>query len=339
LVCRFDEFQLQRVHGRDDKAASTRLPGIWNGYLNQPPASERNRVTPTFSRQLPKLMEKIGIARVHRVGKVGPYELAAKSFDTGPTWADYIATNPALPNDYERRVRVYLSERSASDEERKSVQRAAHREYLALQGISHDGIVRAEQYSEELLAGPAVIFRHGENWERLDHFMSHKTDLELHTRLEMIRQLAEALDHAHRRHLYHRALAPRSVYVEMDGHYPKLRIADWQVAARPHTTTGGSARTGTTTSQTAVAGTAALLAHIERSAGPYLAPEFAAPESPALLDVFGLGALSYLILTGQPPAASRGEMASRLTEARALLPSTVVDSVSPAMDDLVRDAT
>ena len=37
---------------------------------------------------------------LHRVGKVGPYELAAKSFDTGPTWADYIATNPALPNDY-----------------------------------------------------------------------------------------------------------------------------------------------------------------------------------------------------------------------------------------------
>jgi hypothetical protein len=32
------------------------------------------------------------------------------------------------------------------------VQRAAHREYLALQGISHDGIVRAEQYSDELAA-------------------------------------------------------------------------------------------------------------------------------------------------------------------------------------------
>ena len=57
----------------------------------------------------------------------------------------------------------------------------------------------------------------------------------------MIRQLAEALDHAHRRHLYHRALAPRSVYVELDGRYPRLRIADWQVAARPHgTATGGT---------------------------------------------------------------------------------------------------
>jgi serine/threonine protein kinase len=345
LVCRFDEFQLQRVYGRDDKTASTRLPGIWNGRLNLPPASERNRVTPTFSRQLPKLMEKIGIARVHRVGKVGPYELAARSFDNGPTWADYIATNPSLPNDYERRVRVYLSERSASDEERKSVQRAAHREYLALQGISHDGIVRAEQYSEELRPGPAVVFQHGKAWQRLDHFMAATTtsDLPVETRLEMIRQLAEALDHAHRRHLYHRALAPRSVWVEMDGRYPRLRIADWQVAARPHGTATGTngpaGRNGPRTS-TMFAGQGSLGKHVELSAGPYLAPEFTKDETPpALLDVFGLGAVAYLILTGQPPASSRGELAGKLTTEHALVPSSVADSVSSAMDDLVSGAT
>ena len=49
----------------------------------------------------------------------------------------------------------------------------------------------------------------GANWQRLDHFMATHETLELDTRLEMIRQLAEALDHAHRRHLYHRALAAR----------------------------------------------------------------------------------------------------------------------------------
>ena len=190
--------------------SSTGLDGIWAGFLNQPPASERNRVTPTLSKQLPKLMQEIGIARLHRIGRVGPYELSEKSYDSGPTWEDYLATNPSLPTDYPRRVRVFLTERTATDEDRKSVQRAAHREYLALQGISHDGIVRAEQYSDELLAGPAVVFRHGANWQRLDHFIAGNPDLPLHTRLEMIRQLAEALDHAHRRHLYHRALAPRS---------------------------------------------------------------------------------------------------------------------------------
>ena len=339
LKCRLDEFQRQRVYGRDKLENSTGLDGIWTGFLNQPPTSERNRVTLTLSKQLPKLMQEIGIARLHRIGRVGPYELSEKSYDSGPTWEDYLATNPSLHTDYPRRVRVFLTERTATDADRKSVQRAAHREYLALQGISHDGIVRAEQYSDELLVGPAVVFRHGANWQRLDHFISGNPDLPLDTRLAMIRQLAEALDHAHRRHLYHRALAPRSVYVELDGRYPVLRIADWQVAARPGATTGGTARTSHTSATAFGGGAAGLMEHIERSAGPYLAPEFAAPQSPALLDVFGLGALGYLILTGQPPAATRGELAARLTQAHALLPSTVIDSLSPAMDALVRDAT
>ena len=55
-----------------------------------------------------------------------------------------------------------------------------------------------------------------------------------------------------------------------------------------------------------------------------------------LLDVFGLGALTHLILTCTPPAASGKELASRLGTERALAPSAVSDEISPAMDDLVR---
>ena len=149
----------------------------------------------------------------------------------------------------------------------------------------------------------------------------------------MVRQLAEAVDHAHRRHLYHRALAARSVYVELDGRYPRLRICDWQVSARPST---GIVRTpGTSTSATT-----SLASHVEGSAGPYLAPEFGNPEAESTqLDVFGLGSLSHLVLTGRPPAANRKELAKRLGEEHALVPSAVSDDVSPTMDDLVRGAT
>lgn len=336
LVCDFDEFQTQRVYGRDDRTRQTKLPGIWQDLLAQPPTSERNRVTPTLARQLPKLFQAIGVSRLHRIGKIGTFELEPKSFDAGPAWEDYLASNPSLPNDQPRRVRVYLTEGTATAEEKASVRRAARREYLALQDISHDGIVRAEQFSEELQAGPAVVFRHGGDWQRLDQFMAASPDLPLETRLEMIRQLAEALDHAHRRHLYHRALAPRSVYVEIDGRYPRLRIADWQVAARPHSGTqlGDGAASGESSGQTT------LLKHVERSVGPYLAPEVQTPDAPpALLDVFGLGAVGYLILTGQPPADSRAQLAQRLATEQALVPSTVSDSISSAMDALVRDAT
>jgi serine/threonine protein kinase len=344
LVCNFSEFQKPGVYGRDGLQNQTRLDGIWSGLLNQPPASDRNRVTPTLSKQLPKLLDEIGIETLHRRGKVGPYELDRRSFDSGPTWEDYLATNPSVPNDQPRRVRVYLTERTATDTERESVRRAAYREYMALQGISHEGIVRADEHSNELIAGPAIVFRHGRDWQRLDHFIASTSgdELPVETRLQMVRQLAEALDHAHRRHLYHRALAPRSVYVELDGRYPRLKIADWQVAARPNgTTTGPSTpQKDQTRSSTYVGDPNALLQHIEISAGAYLAPEFQNPDVPAaLLDVFGLGALSYLILTGESPASDRAHLAQRIAADHALVPSSVADAVSPAMDALIREAT
>jgi serine/threonine protein kinase len=334
LRCEFDQFQRGRVYGRDGAEKQTTLPGIWSGFLNQPPRSDKDRVTPSFSRQLPKLMHKIGLQRLRKNGKVGPYELGPRAFDAGPTWEDYLAENTALPGDEPRRIRIYLSELKATKQEQDSTRRAARREYLALQGIVHDGIIRAEQYSDEHQAGPAIVFQHGKQWQRLDHFLAaHDKDLPVDTRVEMIRQLAEALDHAHRRHLYHRALAARCVYVELDGRYPRLRICDWQVAARP-----GPSTTGTSTAISP--GVASLAEHIEKSAGPYLAPELGSPDAQSTqLDVFGLGTLSYLILTGQAPASSRDQLSQRLAAESALVPSSSADAISPLMDDLVRNAT
>ena len=334
LRCEFDQFQRGRVYGRDGLEEQTTLPGIWDDFLNQPPRSDKDRVTPTFSKQLPKLMHKLGLQRLRKNGRVGPYELGPRAFDAGPTWEDYLAENTALPSDEPRRIRIYLSELKATKQEQESTRRAARREYLALQGISHDGIIRAEQYSDEHQAGPAIVFQHGRQWQRLDHYLAAQgKDLPVDTRVEMIRQLAEALDHAHRRHLYHRALAARCVYVELDGRYPRLRICDWQVAARP--------ANGATATNTAISpGAASLAEHIEKSAGPYLAPELGSPDAQAeQLDVFGLGTLSYLILTGHAPASSRDQLGQRLAAEHALVPSSVADSISPLMDDLVRNAT
>ena len=316
LRCEFDQFQRGRVYGRDGLEEQTTLPGIWDDFLNQPPRSDKDRVTPTFSKQLPKLMHKLGLQRLRKNGRVGPYELGPRAFDAGPTWEDYLAENTALPGDEPRRIRIYLSELKATKQEQESTRRAARREYLALQGISHDGIIRAEQYSDEHQAGPAIVFQHGRQWQRLDHYLAAQgKDLPVDTRVEMIRQLAEALDHAHRRHLYHRALAARCVYVELDGRYPRLRVCDWQVAARP-----ANGATGTNTGISP--GVASLAEHIEKSAGPYLAPELGSPDAQAAqLDIFGLGTLSYLILTGQAPASSRDQLGQRLAAEGALVPS------------------
>ncbi len=339
LECALDEDERANVYARDGGGSG--LPGIWADLLGRPPGSEGRRVAPQISRQLAGLLrDKIWGPSARRGRRIGQWELANQPLDTGPTWVDYLADNRHLENDH-RRVRIYLSADQATAEQKRSAERAAHREYLALQGIEHPGIVRAEQFSQEHDAGPAIIFRHQPDWLRLDFYLTeHGANLDLDTRLSMIRQLAEAVDHAHRRHLYHRALAARSVYVQFDagGARPRLRIGDWQAAARP-----GSAPDGTSKSRLpseyAASVRGVLNEHVERSAAPYLAPEASQPDpDPIALDVFGLGALAYLIMTGQPPAAGRAELAARL-DGGGLRPSAFSDTITPEMDDLVSNAT
>ncbi|MFI0483118.1 BREX system serine/threonine kinase PglW [Actinomadura sp. 9N215] len=342
LRCLFDDSQKLNAYGRDGLETDTGLPGIWTGLLGGPPRSRRDIVEPALSRQLHKLLTKVGISGLRKHRKIGPFELAPQYFDAGPTWEDYLAENTALPDDQPRRIRIYLSELRADREERESTRRAARREYLALQGISHEGIVQAEQFSDEHEAGPAVIFRHGAGWTRLDHFIAERgADVPIETRVEMVRQLAEALDHAHRRHLFHRALAARSVYVEMDGHYPRLRICDWQVSARPNS--GSSGRPTALAARSTLSGSSggpSLAAHLEAASGPYLAPEFGNGDAQGTpLDMFGLGALTYLILTAQPPARDRASLQARLSDRQSLVPSAVSDAVTPTMDGLVGGAT
>ncbi|MDB4873125.1 MAG: serine/threonine protein kinase, partial [Gemmatimonadales bacterium] len=333
LESRLDEVQQPGIYARDTKNG---LPRIWEDLLGAAPRSAPTRNEATFSKQLPKLMEAIGIQGYRKHRTVGTWKLEPKAMDAGPTWEDYLAENAAMEGDH-RRVRVYLSELGASREARESTRRAARREYLVLQGIEHPGIVKAEQFSDEHEAGPAIVFQHRKGWLRLDHYMAQYGDgLDVETRLGMIRQLAEALDHAHRRHLYHRALAARSVYVAFHaaGYDPKLKISDWQAATR----SGGSSNPARPSTLTA--GIATLAAHIERSAEAYLAPEFNRAEAESVpLDVFGLGALGYLIMTGRPPADSRGELGKRLADEHGLVPSAVADSITPTMDDLIREAT
>lgn len=72
----------------------------------------------------------------------------------------------------------------------------------------------------------------------------------------------------------------------------------------------------------------------------YLAPEFDTPYAdPVDLDVFGLGAVSYLILTGRPPAAQRSDLIERLTAEGGLHPCAVLDGIADRLDGLIFQAT
>ncbi|PWU44135.1 BREX system serine/threonine kinase PglW, partial [Micromonospora globispora] len=319
------------------------LPAI-DSFLTRPPQDEQQRVTKEMSAALPDLLKEIGIARSRRHYQVGAWELETRPFDVGPTWQDHQARHRDLERE-RRRVRIYLVERNAVQAERASIERAAKREMQVLHGINHPGIVQVDSM-ESHEAGPALIFRYDPRSIRLDHYMAQYGDrLDALSRLAMIRQLAETVAYAHRRRLHHRALSARSVLVSPGRRRrggsedeawltPQLQLSDWQAATRGVDGSGGGSSGDPVTLSTHAA------SHIERSAEAYLAPELTAPKpDPVAMDVFGLGALSYLILTGQPPAAKRAELLTRLARDNGLRASAIADGITEFADELIQAAT
>lgn len=334
LESHLDEIQRIKVYGRDDGASGLRR--IWQDFLSLPPDRPERRITPDFSRHtLPRLLKTAGIGQYTRHLRFGDaWRLEPHPLDAGPSWEDRLAVREDRLVKEEGRVRIYLVSQMATDAARKSTERAARREYQVLQGISHRGIVDAVELREHE-AGPGILFRHRQTDLRLDRYLDlYGGQLSPETRLDLVRQLAEAVRYAHKRSLYHRALAARSVYVSFrgDGVRPELRVTDWQTAARDFDSNATFFRS--------IGGSALDAALIEDAARVYLAPETDQPYAdPADLDIFGLGAVAYLILTGEPPAAQRSALSERLRLDSGLRLFAVADGLPDALDDLVFQAT
>lgn len=341
-----------------DGSLRVRLPahdqnGIYNlpellAMLKQPPRDERHRITAVDSREIKSALERVGIRRSDAEYKVGPYELERKAFDAGPTWADYNAKHSELPET--ARVRIYLRERGSSAALRQSVDNAARREAAVLQRFRHPGVVQYRQYyPSEHSAGPVVVFDYDRQTLRLDEYLLQYGDkLDILARMSLVRQLAETMRSAHSRRIFHRALAARSIHViprsrgregrtvgeEAAWLAPRLQISDWQIATQS-SGTGGAAP-----GATRLAPTALSAMHLSEGSDPYFAPELTALSAdPVYLDVYGLGVLTYLLVTGKPPAASQAELLARLEAGEGLRPSSLVDGLSEDIDDLVQAAT
>ncbi|MGW8973938.1 BREX system serine/threonine kinase PglW [Streptomyces platensis] len=313
--------------------------------LAEPPGDARHRTTAETSRHVDAALKRLGIAPIRRQYEVGSYLLEAKAFDSGPTWADYLGRHSQLHD--LARVRVFLSERGASDDERRSVERAAAREAAVLSRFRHPGAVQLKSYLPSgHPAGPAILFDYHPETLRLDDYLvQHGERLDLKGRLALVRQLAETVRSAHSRRVHHRTLSAHAVHVVPRDRGPRERelgeeqrwlrpwpqIADWQIA------TGQSASGGRplTLAPTNVSGF-----HLSEQADPYLAPELRIPKAdPVRLDVYGLGVLTHLLVTGQAPGASQNEVMARLEAGESLRPSALVDGLHPDVDDLVEAST
>jgi hypothetical protein len=113
------------------------------------------------------------------------------------------------------------------------MKRAAAREFRILQSFDHPGILDARDYKDHEF-GPALLFAYEPGAMRLDHYLATRgPKLSPGTRLELLRQVADAVRYAHSKRVIHRALAAQSVLVmDPDAEVPRLKVFNWQVGVR-----------------------------------------------------------------------------------------------------------
>jgi eukaryotic-like serine/threonine-protein kinase len=153
------------------------------------------------------------------------------------------------------------------------------REAHAAAQLSHPGIVTVFDTGEDA-DGPFIVQELVDGTTLAAH-LAHTGPLGPQPVTDIVSQVAAALDHAHSVGVIHRDIKPANLIMEPDG---RVRIADFGIAHTvddPATITASGELVGTIT---------------------YLAPEILAgqPATPAS-DIYSLGAVTYELLSGQPP--------------------------------------
>ena len=307
-----------------DSGIIAALTGALDTELGRPGSVDAN-----IARATTRAIEKAGIRPAGRDRRVGDY-LLGSLLGEGDGWQDFAAKHASLG--VARRVRVYPYARAASPDERERLGRMAMREFRVLEGTDHPGILKVLDFRETEL-GPALVFEHDPTSIRLDRFLRERlSDLTAEARLGLLRQLAEALGHAHAKRLYHRGLAPQNVLVHgVAEQQPRLQIMNWQVASRGQ---------GSQTAIPVTSGTRNIDDHFSDPAKVYLAPEaLSGGEAGAQADVFSLGAIAYHLFTGRPPADNPLDLPAKLREGGGLRLTAAVDGVGTFLEDLVRAST
>ncbi len=342
------------LHGRDcqvdlDDVAKSHTYGLdgfnvqgvplFSEFLNQPVKDQRDLIDKARARELVKLLATAGFTAPARVRMVGQYAVdRAEPGDQGASWIDVIAEHPQLAGQ-RKRIRLYDIPRGASEERRQQITRAAQREFLLTSGLKHPGVVAPDDFFDDPQAGPALVFAYDDKAQRLDRWLATAgDDLTLDRRLDVVRQIAEILRYAHGRAVTHRALTPRQIYVTVSkGHPLRVSIRDWQTGREaPGTVTGTSGPPATV-----LQGTRHVADMAVQDTWVYLAPEvhnLTEPDGVAL-DVYGLGALTYLLLTLAPPATSMADLEQRIRESQGLDPGNDLDGIPEALRQLVMRAT
>lgn len=169
--------------------------------------------------------------------------------------------------------------------------RRFHREAQVLSQINHPGIVKVFDHGE--IGGTHFIAMEFLDGEGLNQILEREP-LAVPTTVEIVRQIAEAIDHVHQRNLTHRDIKPSNIMVlkgaiHRDGTVEPggVRLMDFGIVG------------GQTLTQLTVTGS--------RVGTPtYMSPEqIRGQEATPASDIYGLGVLFYEALAGRPPFSGK----------------------------------
>ncbi len=189
-------------------------------------------------------------------------------------------------------------------------------EARASASLSHPGVATVFDYGEEVVAGgvyTAYLVMELVPGEPLSALLARETFLGPARTLDVVAQTAWALQAAHDRGIVHRDVKPANLLVRTDG---RIKITDFGIAR--------AADAMALTQTGAILGTVA-----------YLSPEqlngrAATPAS----DLYSLGVVAYLCLTGRTPFAGAQSVAMAVAQVREDVPP-LPGTVPTAVQDLV----
>ncbi|HEY1067826.1 MAG TPA: NERD domain-containing protein, partial [Pirellulales bacterium] len=245
------QFDLQgnarfRVCRRDREASgeTEARPGVMAAIMRRECPGLDPHARGTHDRPTAKMasqaLDQAGVRPSQRHRRVNDY-LLGQLIGEGPGYQDWQAAHVQVAESI-RRVRLYLARSGATVDERRTLERAALREFQLLETLQHPGILKVYGYTEHEV-GAALLFEHDPHGIRLDHFLAQQAGkLGVDTQLDLLRQLAEIIRFAHDKKVVHRALCPQSILVLNTGGRLRLKVFNWQVGYRAGTSTSSVSR-------------------------------------------------------------------------------------------------
>src|ERR1700728_762538 len=223
---------------------------------------------------------------------------------------------------------VWLAERNDGRFERRVAVKFIH---IALMGKGGEGRFKREGSILGRLSHPHIaelidagVSAAGQPYLVLEYIEGDSIDgycdrqkLDVEARIRLFLEVLGAVAHAHANLIVHRDLKPSNVLVSKDGH---VKLLDFGIAKLLE----GESQDGAATALT-------------MDGGRVMTPEYAAPEQvtgtpvTTATDVYALGVLLYVLLTGQHPAGrnlrSTADLVKAIVDTEPTRPSDVVAPV------------